>query len=76
MLQSEQPKSKIPEPAASITIPESPLTENLEAIHNTEHNPNNSISLPRPPNDSVPANRGRVAAHLPKPTIPMFGGDP
>ena len=49
VLQSEQPKSKIPEPAASITVPESPLTDNLEAIHNTEHNPDDSISLPHPP---------------------------
>lgn len=72
---AKYPKSKLPKPV-SVTVPESPPTENLEATRNTEHNRNDSTSELLPPHDNVPTNRGQVAACLPKLTIPMFGGDP
>ena len=69
---------KISEPA-SITVPEPPLTENLErpfVMQNTTSVTDSTYLRTASPNDSVPANRGQVATHLPKLTIPMFVADP
>ena len=77
----QHPKSKIPDPT-TVTQPEQPPTAaSLETIPNADRN---EVSLQTPddsiphllPHDSVPTNRGQVAAHLPKLSIPIFTGDP